>query len=119
MSYTERTHQVIPISFKNGESVSGRIDLRSGAFGTFLIPTSSPVIGKAIQITAVAGDPPQSASATFPETDLLSAAKNVAAAGAVSLTSSEIAEVAAVGHAKIKLSGTVNADCVIFLMWKS
>jgi hypothetical protein len=119
MSYTERTHQVIPISFKSGELLSGRIDLRSGAFGTFLIPSGSPVIGKTIQIVAVAGDPPLSISNLLPETDLLTTPKSVSAAGAVSLTSSEIAQVAAVGHAKIKLSGTVNADCVIFLMWKS
>jgi hypothetical protein len=118
MSY-ERTHNTYRITFYENEDTSSRIDVRIGAFGVIIVPAGSAVIGKTIQVLAVEGDDNVSGSQAMPDTALLSAAKTVSAAGAVSFTSDEIAQIAAAGHIKLQLSASVNADSTIFLLWKS
>jgi hypothetical protein len=119
MSYSERTHNLHRIEFAAGSDTSQVVDLRSGAIGSFIIPTGSEVITKTIQFMATEGEafrPPT--SKVMPDTAMLATPKTLAA-GCNPLTSAEIAEIGSVGYAKLKLNSTVTATTVIFLMWKS
>lgn len=114
MGSVTRTHSTHTITIPSGGTTSGRIDLREGAVGMFIIPTGSDAIGKTLQIVATQGDD----YIPFPDTDLLETPKSIAAAGALAFTETEIARVAAVGYAKIKLNTAVSENTKFWLLWK-
>ena len=117
--YQARLLSTVRIEFPSGSALSHVIDLKDGAFGTFIIPTGSPVVGKTIQFVAVESEDMPPAGKILPDTDLLSSPKSIAAAGASALTSTEVNQVGAAGKVRFKLDSAVGSAATIFLLWKS
>lgn len=113
---SERYSNVIPITWNNGDTVSDIANLTRGAFGTFIVPTGSAAVAKTLQFVATKN--PQSRGQDFPDTDLLTTPKTLVA-GANALNSDEISEVGAAQYVRFKLDTAVNADTVIYLLWKN
>jgi hypothetical protein len=113
----DRVANTIPITFRNGQTVSGIQGLhRGGSFGTFIVPVGSDAIGKTIQFVATRESADR--GAPIPDADMLSAAKSLSA-GANPLTQAEIYQVGAANYCKFKLNAPVTQDTTIYLLWKS
>jgi hypothetical protein len=111
-----RDPNVIPIKFASGATLSTEVhNLSNGCHGTILVPSGSDAIGKTLQFVATKN--PQSRSADFADTDLLSTAKTLAA-GANALTVEELTEVGAAQYVKFKLGTAAGADISLVLLWK-
>lgn len=118
MAYQERTFNIHRVEFADGATLSQICDLRGGCFGTIIVPSGSSAIAKTLQFVAVEGEEIRPTGKTLPSTDLLTAAKTLAA-GANPMTSDEIREAGAIGYARLKLSAAVAGNTVIYLLWKS
>lgn len=113
-----RESSVIRFKVPTGATESDVVNLGGGCFGTLIVRPGSDAIGKALQFIAVDQDAPSTSPWYFPDTELLGAAKTLAA-GANAISSSEINEIGGATSVKIKLDSEVASDTHIILLWKS
>lgn len=102
--------------FETGATESLKpFELDRGCFGTIIVPPGSDAIGKTLQFVAL---PEKYDQDSFPETELLTAGK-LLAAGANPITSDEITEIGAAKKTRLRLDAAVAAETKIWLLWKS
>ena len=114
-----RNAQRIAIVINAGQTNSPPIDIGEGAFGIFVVPPGSDLIGKTLQIVATDDPLVQGSTVVMPDTPLLSTPKTVAAAGAVALTSTDISECGGAKWVRFRVNAAVAVDTLFFLLWKS
>lgn len=113
---SNRVARSLVFNFASGETDSTEtISLDAGVFGTILVEADSDLIGKTLQVVAVAN---ASSIDPHPDTELLSTAKTLAA-GANALSSYEVVEVGAAARVKLQLGSSVSEDSKLWLLWKS
>lgn len=109
----QRSGFEIPFTFAAGGTQSQMINIEQGCFGTFLVPAGSELIGKTLQVVAVARTPGK-----FADTDLLSTPITLLA-GANALSADQIREVGAVQCCRLKINSAVTNEASLVLLWKS
>lgn len=114
MARRSRSAFEFQISIANGQTESDVIDLGPGAFGTFIVPTGSALIGKELQILAVS----RFAPARFAPVPLFSTPITLAA-GANAMSTDQIREAGCVSRCRVKVNSAVDADSVLAFLYKA